>query len=162
MTKITKRLLIFAIVIVGIFCLFNGVYFFRKYIYFDKFHNKMDIQSSDFNEKILDNGDHISFTEPSYLSIDGGHYNLWTANKKGSTVTLFIVAYPRIFNYEYNIQVGTKNPLTNKTESYFGYYMDKDHNITSSITQEQQKLIDENKEFIDEKINTLSKFFELD
>ena len=40
--------------------------------------------------------------------------------------------------------------------------MDKDHNITSSITPEQQKLIDDNKEFIEEKINTLSKFFELD
>lgn len=162
MNKTKKRLLTIIIIIIILFGLFNAAFFLRRYLYFDKYNTKMDKYKSDLGYKVLDNGDHIGFSETGYLSIDGGNYFLSTKRKKDSTVYFEIVAWPRIFNHEYMVNLYTLNPQTHKTETSFSYRMNKNYKITSSITPEQEKIINDNNDLITEKIKIVNNFFGLD
>ncbi len=162
MTKIKKRFLTILIIIVVLFGLFNAAFFLRRYLYFDKYNSKMDNYEADMGDKILENGDHIGFSETGYLSIDGGNYYLSTSRKEDSTVYFEVIAWPRIFNHEYMINFFTLNPQTHKTETSFSYLMDKNYKITSNITSEQKDIIKENKDLISDKIEILNDFFGLD
>ena len=153
MTRKRKLLLIISLLII-LFSLFNAAFFYRQYVYFDKFHDKMDIAGSDYGDKDLSNGDHIGYSKTGYLSIDGGNYYLVSYKEKYSKEMIEILAWPRIFNQEYRVTLNT-------SDNTYVYNLDKNLKITSEITPEERKIFDNNKDYIYEKINTLNDFFDL-
>lgn len=156
-TLIKKRKLLITIVfLIILFGLFSAAFFYRQYVYFDKFHDKMDIAGSDYGIIELDNGDHIGYSKTGYLSIDGGNYYLVSYKEKYSKEMIEILAWPRIFNQEYRVVFST-------SDNAYGYVYDLDKNLkfTSKITQEERKFFDNNKDVIYEKINTLNDFFNI-
>ena len=154
-TLIKKRKLLITIVfLIILFGLFSAAFFYRQYVYFDKFHDKMDIAGSDYGIIELDNGDHIGYSKTGYLSIDGGNYYLVSYKEKYSKEMIEILAWPRIFNQEYRVTLNT-------SDNTYVYNLDKNLKITSEITPEERKIFDNNKDYIYEKINTLNDFFDL-
>ena len=155
MTKIKKILISCIATILILFGLFMGAFFLRQYLFFNKFESKMETVDPDGGQKRLDNDDLIMYDKSQFLSLDGGNYSILSNNEDKSKPVVFIQIYPRIFNPEYRIQLET-------SDGEYYYELDKNLKITSKLSTDEKKIIDDNKVLVDEKMADLKEFFNLD